>query len=239
MSKDSILQLMEAVVEETMTSFKTDFYNYDKPNIESEDFQFPAIWIVGESHTHFLELTKYKRLFFEYERYRYDYLRNPNPWSYFFTESHYADDKWFLVTEDELQSINRKQAKAAIMDYVTPAVKAWVEKNGPLPKITKVPVKFKGISLSELKALIADCYAHGDDSLFELFKRRQRAYRVANDQYTVISYDKSWGEFTFCEYINGKEGVAGHIVFHGWPETGYQTNGAVQLNPRYGWDSHT
>ena len=239
MSKDDILQQLAAVVEDTMSSYKGDFYRCDKSIIETEAFKFPIIWIVGECHTHMFQLGNYKDDFFASESFRYDYTRNHNPWDYFFKESLYAKDKWFLVTEDGLHTINLGQAKAAIMDYVTPAVNAWVEENGPLPNSLKVPVKIQGITLSELKALIADCRAHGNDSLFECFKRRQKACRVADDQYTVISYHKHWHEFTFCEYINGKEGLAGHIVFHGWPETGYQTNGAVQLDPKYGWSSHT
>lgn len=239
MSKDEIIRKMAEIVEEIMTDFKTDFYNCDESIIKSEDFKLPFIWIVGRCHTHMFQLGNYKDDFFKFEGYRYDYLRNPNPWSYFFIESYYKNDRWFLVTENGLQPINLEQAKAAIMDYVAPAVNAWVEKNGPLPKLTKVPVKFKNIALSELKALIADCRAHGDDSLFECFKRRHKSCRIAADQYAEITWHKGWNEFTFCEYINHKERLGGHIVFHGWPETGYQENGSVQLDPRYGWSTHT
>lgn len=239
MNKDTILQKMSEVVEATMTLYKSDFYNVDKSIIETEGFKFPIIWIVGRSHTKMFQLGNYKDDFFESESYRYDYLRNPNPWEYFFVESYYAQDKWFLITEDSFQSIDQEQAKAAIRDYVTPAVNAWIEENGPLPSLTKVPVKFKGATLSELKMLLADCRAHGSDSLFDCFKRRQTVCRIAADQYTVITYHKRWNEFVFCEYVNGEERLAGHIVFHGWPETGYQINGSIQLDPRYGWSSHT
>lgn len=239
MNKEQLLQQMEAVVADVMKNYQSDFFQYDKPRIASPEFKFPAIWIVGESHAHRLELGNYKDLFFEAESVRYNYLREPNPYKYFLNESYFAKDKWFLITENGLQSINREQAKAAIEDYVTPAVKAWEEENGPIPRLTKVPVKFKGITFNELKALIADCRAHGDDSLLECFKRRQTSCRVAANQYAVITWHKSWNEFTFCEYVNDEEGLEGHIVFHGWPETGYQTNGAIQIDPRYGWSSHT
>lgn len=239
MSINDILQQMKAVVIETMKSFQTDFYDYDQLTIAGETFKFPAIWIVGESHTHLFELGTYEFRFFSSEAVRYDYLYNPNPWAYFFTQKYYTKDKWFLVTENGLQPINLEQAKAAIKDYIAPAVNAWVKEHGPLPKLTKVPVKFKNITLSELKMFIADCRAHGDDSLVECFKRRQKSCRVAANQYAVITWHKGWNEFTFCEYINDKEGLEGHIVFHGWPETGYQTNGAIQVDPEYGWSSHT
>lgn len=230
---------MADVVEKTMTNYKSDFYNVDKGIIESKEFKFPVIWIVGQSHTHMFQLGNFKDAFFAWESLRYDYLRNSNPWSYFFNEKLYTKDKWFLITGNGLQPINLDQAKAAIKDYVTPAVNAWVKEHGPLSRLTKVQVKFKDITFNELKALIADCRAHGNDSLLECFKMRHKSCRVADNQFYVITWHKAWNEFTFCEYINGNEGLAGHIVFHGWPETGYQTNGAIQLDPRYGWSSHT
>ena len=239
MNKDNILQQMADVVEATMTNYKSDFYNVDKGIIESKEFKFPVIWIVGQSHTHMFQLGNFKDAFFAWESLRYDYLRNSNPWSYFFNEKLYTKDKWFLITGNGLQPINLDQAKAAIKDYVTPAVNAWVKEHGPLSRLTKVQVKFKDITFNELKALIADCRAHGNDSLLECFKMRHKSCRVADDQFYVITWHKAWNEFTFCEYINGNAGLAGHIVFHGWPETGYQTNGAIQLDPRYGWSSHT
>ena len=237
--KDKILRQMEAIVNKTMKSFQTDFFNYDKPRIASPEFKFPAIWIVGESHTHLLELGNYQDSFFEFESVRFDFLRQTNPYQHYFNESCYAKDKWILVTEDFLSTVNKSQAESAIMGYVMPTVNAWIHKNGPLPKLTKIPIRFKDIALSELKALIADCRAHHNDCLVECFKMWHRSCRVAADQHTEISYQKHWNEFIFREYINGEERLAGHIVFHDWPETGYQTNGAIQLVPLYGWGSHT
>ena len=90
MSKDDILQQMAAVVEDTMSSYKGDFYRCDKSIIETEAFKFPIIWIVGECHTHMFQLGNYKDDFFASESFRYDYTRNHNPWDYFFKESLYA-----------------------------------------------------------------------------------------------------------------------------------------------------
>lgn len=188
MNKDNILQQMADVVEATMGNYKSDFYNVDKGIIEGEVFKFPFIWIVGKCHTHMFQLGNYKDDFFASESYRYDYLRNPNPWEYFFNEKLYQRDKWFLVTENGLQSINLDQAKAAIKDYIAPAVNAWVNEHGPLPKLTKVPVKFNDAVLSELKSLIADCRLHGNDSLLDVFKRRQKSCRVADDQVEIYQW---------------------------------------------------
>lgn len=239
MNKDNILRLMEHVVEKTMINFKTDFYDHDKPQIASSNFKFPAIWIVGECHTHRLDLGNYKDRFCEDESVRYDYIRQHNPYEYFLTEGYYAKDNWFLITEDGVQLINRKQAEAVIMDYVASAVNVWVAENGPLPKLTKVPVTFQCITTSELKALIAECRKHDDDSLLNCLKMRHKSGRIAADQYTVITYHPACKEFVFCELVNKKARLQGHIVFHGWPETGYQANGAFQIYAQYGWSSHT
>lgn len=237
--KDKILKQMEAVVGDVMRSFQSDFFNYDKPRIENAGFKFPFIWIVGESHTHRLELGNYKDLFFEAESVRYSYVRENNPYAYFFTSSSYVKDNWYLITEDGLQTINREQAKAAIMDYVNTAVQEWIAENGPLPVNTKVPVIIRGASLSKLKELVSECHKHDDDSLMNCLRRFHNYMRMASDQHIEVSYNSAWNEFAFCEYINGKPGLVGGIVFHGWSETGYKTNNAVQLEPHFGWSTHT
>lgn len=34
-------------------------------------------------------------------------------------------------------------------------------------------------------------------------------------------------------------GIVGGIIFHGFPDTGYQENCSVMLSPQYGWHMHT
>ena len=72
----------------------------------------------------------------------------------------------------------------------TPAI-ARVKLNG------SVGLVVKGITFNELKALIADCRAHGNDSLLECFKMRHKSCRVTDDQFYVITWHKAWNEFTF------------------------------------------
>lgn len=237
--KTIIIKQMETVVTNVMRRYQSDFFHGDKPLIEGSIFKFPAIWIIGESHTHLLLIGNYKDRFFEMEGIRYDYLYNHNPYSYFLDSDYYRSDKWYLITEKGLQPINQKQAKAAIMDYVNPAVQEWIAENGPLPKLTRVSVKLRGISISKLKELVSDCRNHGNDSLMECLMRFHRYTRVAADQFVEVSYHNQYNEFRFCHYINGRPNTAGGIVFHGWPETGYQTNGSVQIEPHYGWSTHT
>lgn len=237
--RTDILNQMEAVVNETMKHYKTDFFNHDKPRIASPEFKFPAIWIVGEAHTCRLELGNFKDLFNEAEIVRYHYVRDNNPYRYYCEDGFYKHDKWFLIQETGLQPITREQAVSAIYDYVNPAVQAWIAEHGPLPKDTKVPVKLHGISISELKELIQDCRNHDNDSLLSCMKRFHNFARISSDQRIEIYYNKAWNEFTFCEYVGDKQRLVGGIIFHGWPETGYKQNGACQIDPHYGWSSHT
>ena len=237
--KTDILNKMAEVVANTMTSFQSDFEQYDRLYIESGEAKFPMIWMVGKSHTHLLKLGEYKSWFFEMESVRFDYVAGHDPFRYYFEDTCYNSDRIFLITENEIRSICKEQAISAIMDYVKPAARAWQEQNGQLPKLTKVPVKIQNISVTKLKELIGECWEHDNNSLLSCLKRFHNYRRVATDQYITVSYNPRYDEFTFWETINGKVGLVGGIVFHGWPESGYQSNNSVQLAPQYGWAIHT
>lgn len=56
----------------------------------------------------------------------------------------------------------------------------------------------------------------------------------------VISSD--FCEHSFCFALYREDGslwMNGGLIFHGFPESGYKTNGSVQLSGSYGWASHT
>ena len=230
---------MTEVVANTMTHFQSDFEKYDKPYIESDDAKFPMIWIVGRSHTFLLRLGEYQERFFSNERVRWAYINGDNTFDSYLDYYKHDNDQIFLITESAISEINIPQARSAIQDYVQPAVLAWIEQNGPLPKKSKVTVKIQNISISRMKELIDECRKHNDGSLLSCLKRFHQYIRVAADQFITVSYNPGCKEFTFWETINGKTGLVGGIVFHGWPESGYQTNNSVQLTPQYGWAIHT
>lgn len=235
----NIIEQMEAIVANVMKRFQSDFYHYDLPAFKSEDFKFPAIWGVSECGTKLIELGAYKQWFFEKESERYAYIADHNPWRCFCENSCYNEHQWYLVMEDKLQPINREQMAAVIMDYVNPVVEEWIAQNGPLPTADKIPVTISNITLSKLKEMINECREHGDDSLMEELRRFRRYFRRAAKQHVQVTYLGYANEFAFSHYVNGVEELYGHIVFHGWPETGYQTNGSIQLCPKYGWSHHT
>lgn len=220
-----IIQTMSNIVADVMTSFQSDFENFDRPYIENADnSKFPMIWIVGKSHTHLLNLGEYEEHFSKNEVARYAYVQGENPFFSFLDAL--GGDHLFLIEPDGVREITEKQAREVCRDIVTPVTEKWMKENGPLPTRVQVPVKFFNITLSKVKELIRECEAHN-------------YRRVATDQYIQISYNPGYNEFTFCEYTNGKQGLVGGIIFHGWPETGYMVNGSYQMEPTYGWSSHT
>ena len=233
-----IIQAMSNIVANIMTRFQSDYENFDRPYIEKADgSKFPMIWIVGKCHTHLLCLGEYDKHFSENEVARFAYVQGGNPFLSYLAAV--GGDHIFLIEPDGVRGITEKQAREVCRDIVTPVAEKWIKENGPLPTKVQVPIKFFNITLSKIKELIRECEAHDDISLIEIFRHFHNYRRVAKDQYIQISYNPGYNEFTFCEYTNGKQGLVGGIIFHGWPETGYMVNGSYQIEPTYGWSSHT
>lgn len=237
--KTKIISQMRNIVADVMTSFQTDFENYDRPYIESEECQFPMIWGVARSHTILLKLGGYREWFFDNEAVRYGYIQEGDGFTVQVNHSLHKDDLWFLITEEEVKQITKENVLNAIQDYVTPTIREWEAQNGPLPKSAKIPVTLRNIRLKEFKELIHDCERHHDNSLMVVLKRFHNWRRVAADHRIELFYHPKYQKFSFREYINGKTSLHGAVVFHGWPETGYFENGSVQLSPQYGWSTHT
>jgi len=233
-----ILNKMAEIVAKTMTSFQSDFEKYDRPYIETATpEQFPMLWLVATSHTHLLKLGDYHGRFFNEEAVRYAYAAGDDTFSCYLNI--YNSDKVFLINDNSITEITHSQAKEVVRDVVIPVVTKWIEINGSLPRDIRMPIKFHNITLSQFKDLIRDCEKHNNTSLVDIFYRFRNYYRYATDQYIQISYNPGYNEFGFCQYTNGKPGLVGGIIFHGWPESGYQSNGSVQIESRYGWASHT
>lgn len=240
MTRTEIIQKMADVVDEVMKSFQTDFTEYDKPRIESvESKHFPFLWIVSELHTHMISLGIYEEDFFNNLRMRYAYADGDDSISFYFEPRYFKNtDLVFLITEDNIRKIDVKQAKSAIKDYTIPAYEKWKALNGKIePK--RVKVKFDLLSLSKLRELIEDCRKHNDDSLWTILRNFHNRRIYSEDHSITVKYREWDNEFVWIEHYNGEDKIIGHIVFHGWPETGYMTNGSIQIDPRYGWGSHT
>lgn len=199
-----ILNKMAEIVDNTMTSFQSDFEKYDRLYIESDEVKFPMIWIVGKSHTYLLKLGEYKRWFFENESVRFDYVAGNNPFKSYADSTFYNSDHLYFITENDVRRTFTLNALAEIEKCVESAACAWQEEYGKLLKLRKVPVKIENISLTRLKALIEECGEHNNNSLMSCLKRFQQYRRVATDQFITVSYNPDIMSLRF-----GKQSMVG------------------------------
>jgi len=237
----TVLNKMAEVVAATMTSFQSDFEKYDARYISMEGVKaFPFLWMVAPTHTYLLKLADFKKQYFENETLRYD-IAQKNSWfhAYLYPSCGEVKETIYYVTLDGLREVSVEQAREIIRDIISPVVVEWEQKHEKIPTVSKIVVKIENISLSHLKRLIQDCRNHGNDSLMECLKRFRRYRQIAKEHKIFVRYNEYRNEFSFCEFVNGESKLYGCIIFHGWPETGYQTNNSVQLTPQYGWSSHT
>lgn len=238
--KDIIAQ-METIVNEKMTSYQSDFTEYDRKTMESaKGWQFPMVWIVRSGGTYLLRVGEAAEMFTRNEYHRYDYASgSPSiPSTIASMNDIYEDASFYII---DLEGVRKSDYKACIevyRDIMEPVVNKWVKEHGKLPK-PKTKVKFRGITLSELKELIRDCEKHDGTSLLTVLKRFHNYRQCVADHYVDVYYYRSHNEFAFSEMVNGKPHLCGGIIFHGWAETGYQENFSVQLSPSYGWAIHT
>ncbi len=240
MTRKEIIQKMATVVDEVMKRFQIDFTEYDKPIIEkAKPKEFPFMWIVSELHTRLVSLGGYEKKFFDNLPIRYAYANGDDSMSFYLHPPYLnKKDRIFLIRENYIWEVSVNGAKNAIKDYTIPVYRKWKELYGEItPK--RIRVKFDLLSLSKLREIIQDCHNHGDDSLMSILRRFHNHRCVAEDHSITVKYREWDNEFVWIEHYDGEDHIIGHIVFHGWPETGYQQNGSVQIDPRYGWASHT
>lgn len=240
MKKEKILSQMENIVADLMKSFQSDFFNHDVPAIqEAKANDFPMIWQVGECHTHLLKVVEYARTFKDDEWKRYDYVKEGMPFECYFDQRMFKGDHYFLLTDDGVYPISIPQCRELIRDIMLPEIEKYKATVGTLPKHVKLPIKFINISLFELKAIIKkDVEEMGNTLLTELKKLHQRR-RTASNEFVQISYDSYLNKFCCSHITNGKAGLYNEIKFHGTPDTGYLTASSIQIDPRYGWASHS
>lgn len=240
--KEQIIAKMTKIVDETMERFHSDFYQYDKQTVRNAtpDY-FPMIWIVAKSHTHLLLVGELASRFPTEESVRLCYVEEQGEmFSYHFVAfTPKYGDRMFLITEDGISEIGADQGRNVVKDVFTPVVVKWEAEHGKLPKRTKVKVRFNGITITQLKELFAEEAQHGMATLRNKLHDFQSYTQYATDDKVVLSYDPEARRFIFRFYVHGEERLYGKIVFHGWPETGYMQNGSVQIDPQYGWHSHT
>lgn len=246
-----IIEQMAGIVEDTMTTYKTDFYTHDKKSLEqATPDSLPYIWIVAPGHTHLLRIGEYTEKLLTDRRTQYfaatDVKKGTNPWRYYsecfaprYGERAFVIYRSALSDEILMNEIDAYSLKLIPQIEFDRAMRLFTKVGGTLPKRLRMPVKFANTSLDVVKEKIRECERHGNTSLRDCLRRFQNYSRDADDQFIEVSFIPSWNEFTFVEVTDGQFGLNGAIVFHGWPETGYQENFSHQIEKRYGWSTHT
>ena len=239
MDIQKVLQQMESVVKEVMTGGQSDYYDHDKPCVEkSKSEDMPMIWVVTPSYTTLLRIGEYAQNYLTDESVRYDWHNPKGSFLYMYLDTA-LNSKIYLIGCNNIREIDVVEAQKIINCVVGNAAKKYALKHGKFTDNYKVRVQFRNITLSKLKALIADCKAHNDTSLPTVLRRFHSYRKAAKNHYVSVLYNPDYNEFAFSEIVNGQRRLVGGIIFHGWPETGYQENYSVQLTPSYGWHMHT
>ena len=239
--RQEIIDKMSQIVKETMTMFQSDF-ECDLEMLSEYEGKF--IWQVAPTHTHLHLCSKeYLDKQLESEVALYDFCQG-NTWADACINGSMRDDLFYRYDDETglFEICSQQDAKAAWDISKTAALNRWQLYNQKaLPTDFKVRVEFGD---NEVRRYFIEqlrfARQHNDSSLLNCVKRFHNYRKVSSKQRIVISRDFSERSFLFCEdYGNGRWGLNGGIIFHGYPEEGYKENCSVQLTPSYGWSIHT
>lgn len=251
----SVLHPLASIVDGKQDNeiMKRDFYKYDFKTISKLPKEhFPALLCVRENGMSVIcPIAQGKRMM-EEECARYIYVYNPV--DYYLENRHEnREARWFVLEPKEsgeggITEVTYEQAKRTHRRLLLPYL-ITVKPQLPDRKKCKVKIRFHDITLSRLKELLSDSrkikkqWHDSPDtvgkSLLQALKWKQGAMQLGSDHHYDIYWNEKWHEFSFCEGGIEGNGICGGIVFHGAPDEGYKENGSVQIEPCYGWSSHT
>lgn len=78
------------------------------------------------------------------------------------------------------------------------------------------------------------------DCIFRILSFELNSKSQNEENYYVIGSEYGQHCLSFGEHrADGRPGLCGGIIFHGFPNIGYMENGSVQLEGFYGWSTHT
>ena len=202
------------------------------------------IWQIAPTHTHLHLCGKeYLDKALENEATLYAFCQN-STWAAACIEGSMRDDKFYCYNNDTgvFEECTQDDARIKWDISKTAALNRWQLYNMEvLPTDFKVRIEF--MSSETRKYFIEQArYAakHNDSSLIDCLKRFRSYMKRGKSHKIVIGRDFTDRSFVFHEdYGNGRYGLNGGIIFHGYPEEGYKENCSVQLNPSYGWSIHT
>lgn len=240
--KKEIIARMSAIVEKDMTSYRSDFYEYDIKALENYDGAF--IWQVAQSHTHLTkcDVDAMVEEIKTNEASLYAYAQHQSWGAAVIAYKYYGEKLYYYGGHEDDKGLVEIPRDWAIECYNACTYKALglCEAEGVvLPTDFKVHVHFGDIATRrEFIKYVRYAREHGDDSLLGCAKMFHNWRKVAHN-HTVTIYKDAYNDkcFSFCEKRGDKYGIVGGLIFHGYDE--YTDNGSVQLTPTKGWAMHT
>ena len=239
--KREVIEQMQEIVDGMMTSYLSDF-DRDLELLAGYNGKF--IWQVAPSHTHLhLCSNEYLDKLLENEATLYAYCQD-STWPGACLESNFEGEKIFSYDDDKdvFSEISREEAKRRWGICKTAALNRWQLYNmETLPTDFKVKIEFRFPEVRKyFMEQVRYASQHNDDSLLNCLRRFRNYMKRYATHKIVISRDFTDRSFVFSEeFGNGRYGLNGGIIFHGYPEEGYKENCSVQLTPSYGWQIHT
>lgn len=239
--KWQIIRQMSETVCDVMRSYQIDFYSKDLNLLH--DYEGEFIWQVSPTHTH-LSLIDPNKMVKDMETNEYalyDYARN-DTWAAACLNCRCSDELIFYYDgkSDMMVQIERDKAIATYNERKDEAIAIYKQQVGVLPSDLKVRIEFASKEVrSEFIKQVKYAQEHEDGSLMDCVKHFQKYPKHTHDHKFVIYKDMCERCFQFTEYLNGRVGLHGGIIFHGYPKEGYKQNGSCQIEPSYGWSTHT
>lgn len=236
---ENLLKSMVSVVDKIMQRYKTDFYRHDLAGLYMALTQISYKrlnfwWVVNPTHTHLLILNDnlWTKRLDESQGFRFYFGKSPEDAVagiilrsaedegsviYHYDASVYADG---FVHEWR----GGVAAKEFMLKHIQPTLdrlSAYLAENYPNEaKWYNRPVAIKFASASVRSDIMNILRTEEGKSLLERLHQLKNWCRVSDDHKIVIGGDWSFKTFSFGEYIKGKAGVFGGIVYdkekHEW-----------------------
>lgn len=219
--KEQVLKAMIKIVD-GMTSFKTDFYQYDLKWLAKADETAPFVWVVSKSSTHLLVLDEkdMKHKVDNNEVARFQFMQRPHG---DLTDIAYCtslggdiyyyngkDSALVNISKDELTTV-MSQVFAPICNKIYKYVEQkWSDADGNYH--AKVPIVLVGDARRNIRQIFESDEA---DELRKTLNRFRSYRRKAKDHKIIIGTDFAHKSFTFHEVVNDKVNMNGGIIYDG------------------------
>lgn len=215
--KANIIKQMENVVNDYMTSYQSDFQNYDKTSLADFDGEF--WWMVRKSGT---SLAKFDHSQINNERFIYALMQGNTDADCIVKANICKEQLYFRYNGCPYELM--KQVSKDDLERLLEQYKAWVLSmtNVEVPKRIKVRVLFSGEAedRARLRAYLKEQLQYadsiGDTTLRDRLAIFHNRFQVCKNHVYYLNVDIFYGmerSFYFAEYIDGEYKSNGGILY--------------------------